>query len=72
VSTTTNNIGAGPGGELLTITIAELCQRYQVSRKTVQRMIKDKRLPAPYRFGATVRLPRAATVAAIEATREVG
>lgn len=68
---TATNIGAGPGGELLTITVKEICERYQISRKTVERMIQDGRLPAPYRFGKSVRLPRQATVDAIESTREV-
>lgn len=63
------NIGAGPGGELLTITIAEISERFQVSTKTVRRMMADGTLPKPYRLGRSVRFPRADTIAAIEATR---
>jgi excisionase family DNA binding protein len=64
-----SNIGAGPGGELLTITIAEIATRYQISVKTVRRMMETGDLPKPYRFGKSVRFPRAETIRAIEAMR---
>lgn len=55
----------------LTLTIQEIMHALQISRRTVERMVQDGRLPKPYKLGRAVRFPREETLRALEATREV-